>query len=658
MERIVSVPPSPNARLKYRADIDGIRAVAVLVVVAYHAFPALVPGGFVGVDVFFVISGFLISGIIFGSLERGAFSFADFYRRRIRRIFPALIVVLAASCVLGWFLLLPAELEQLGKHVAGGAGFLSNFILWREAGYFDNAASTKPLLHLWSLGVEEQFYIVWPLAVFAAWRLRFNLLWAVAAIFAASFVLNVFFVERDLAFDFYSPATRLWELLAGGALAYLTFRRRGTDDTGGAAGNLISGLGLAAIGVALAAIDRTSAFPGWWATLPVAGTCLLLSAGSGSWLNRTVLANPALVAIGLISYPLYLWHWPLLSFANILQSGNPGPGLRMGAVALSFVLAWGTYRLVEVPIRFGVFSGRKTYAACAALLAIGCIGIVIDIEGGFSGRRTYFAHAPADAQSLARYLERLGADPGYVDRLDEERTAAVRSPYCHFDDATFDANKAGILRCVTVVEGKPNVLIVGDSHAADLYATLVSAYGTVNFLQVTGAGCTPFSSARVTRQCHALLYLALSFARAHRLDAIIMAAAWPETYYGIGQDIAQLKSFSQKVILVGPPVEFTADVSKIIQRRPELEPFDAYMADHLEPATRAFDRQMAAFARSNGADFISYVDLYCGNGICPALDESGELLILGNSHLTVPGARYLGAAFRRNRILETILDVP
>jgi len=157
---------------RYRPDVDGLRAIAVLAVVGYHAFPDLVPGGFVGVDVFFVVSGYLITGLILGSLERGRFSFAEFYARRVKRIFPALIAVLLSCGALGWFVLLPDEYRQLGKHVAAGAGFVSNFMLWREADYFDVLSDLKPLLHLWSLGIEEQFYIVWPILLYAFWRRR------------------------------------------------------------------------------------------------------------------------------------------------------------------------------------------------------------------------------------------------------------------------------------------------------------------------------------------------------------------------------------------------------------------------------------------------------------------------------------------------------
>ena len=195
------------ARLSYRPDIDGLRGIAVLSVVGYHAFPSRVRGGFAGVDVFFVISGYLISSIILSSLARQRFSLGEFYMRRIRRIFPALLLVLAACTIAGWFTLMPGEYKQLGRHVAGGAGFVSNFVLWREAGYFDPAARLKPLLHLWSLGIEEQFYLVWPALVYLVWKQR-KLGWALASVVLISFAFNIRTTSLDVVAAYYSPITR------------------------------------------------------------------------------------------------------------------------------------------------------------------------------------------------------------------------------------------------------------------------------------------------------------------------------------------------------------------------------------------------------------------------------------------------------------------
>ena len=294
---------------RYRPDIDGLRALAVMAVIIFHTFPKLLPGGFVGVDIFFVISGYLITQIILSDLGSGKFSAASFYARRIRRIFPALIVVLIATFALGWYYLLPAELVSLGKNILASALFSANLMLLSEVGYFDVAAHLKPLLHLWSLGIEEQFYLVWP---WLLWALpRTWLTPAMVLAIAASFALDVSMVEHHPSETFYLPFTRAWELLAGAVLVRFPRAKNANNE-------LIAFAGIVAIEGSFFLLDARSVFPGWAAVLPVGGTMLLLQS-EASLVNRFALANRLAVGVGLISYPLYLWHWPLLVFAEIFK---------------------------------------------------------------------------------------------------------------------------------------------------------------------------------------------------------------------------------------------------------------------------------------------------------------------------------------------------
>jgi peptidoglycan/LPS O-acetylase OafA/YrhL len=391
-------------QLDYRPDIDGLRAIAVLAVIGFHAFPAWIRGGFVGVDVFFVVSGYLISTILLAGMERGSFRFSQFYMRRIRRIFPALIVVLLACMVAGWLVLFSVEYKALGKHVAGSAAFVSNFVLWNEAGYFDRAAATKPLLHIWSLGIEEQFYIVWPLLLYLTWRFRTGTLALLLLLLLGSFVLNVHTANTDTAADYYSPLTRFWELMAGAVLAYLSLNppvlqgipRRlppslffwlgAANASHAAANNVKAVFGLLLVAAAVLVIDETKGFPGWWALLPVAGTYLLIAAGPNTWIGNRLLATKLLVAVGLISYPLYLWHWPLLSFIHIVDGTAPSATAAALAILLSFALAWLTYFFVEKPLRFGKSAPIKAAVLLVAMAAIGSTGYVIYAEGGFAFR--------------------------------------------------------------------------------------------------------------------------------------------------------------------------------------------------------------------------------------------------------------------------------
>src|ERR1700722_15954724 len=248
------MPSAPSDR--YRPDIDGLRAVAVLLVVLFHAFPEAMRGGFIGVDIFFVISGFLITGIIVRELDQQRFSLLTFYGRGIRRIFPALIVVLGATLVLGWLWMLPAAYAQLSADVFASAAFFSNIALLLQSGYFDVESAKKPLLHLWSLGIEEQFYLFWPLILMLAVRLRLSMLATACVIGLASFVLNVAMIGSDPVATFYLPFTRAWELVAGAALACSWSRLSQT----GAANNWRAAIGLLLIALAAAALDTKSAF--------------------------------------------------------------------------------------------------------------------------------------------------------------------------------------------------------------------------------------------------------------------------------------------------------------------------------------------------------------------------------------------------------------
>ena len=405
-----TLPPHNTEHLthpKYRADIDGLRAIAVLLVVGFHAFPAWVKGGFVGVDIFFVISGYLISTIIFGSLERNSFSFVEFYSRRIKRIFPALLLVLIACYAFGWFVLLADEYKRLGKHIVAGAGFVSNIVLWNESGYFDDAAESKPLLHLWSLGIEEQFYIIWPLLLWAAWKKRLNLLTITVAVAVVSFILNIMGIRMHAVATFYSPQTRFWELLIGSLLAWLTLRKEDVfsnfkpkldvwlgkvvsanahEMNGTMVRNVQSLFGAVLIAIAVLVITKERDFPGWWAVLITLGAALIISAGTDAWLNRAVLSNRLLVWFGLISFPLYLWHWPLLSFARIVGSEAPSSEIRIAAVVISIVLAWLTYRLIEKPIRFANHSKSKTIALVAFMALVGYVGYNCEKRDGLSFR--------------------------------------------------------------------------------------------------------------------------------------------------------------------------------------------------------------------------------------------------------------------------------
>lgn len=430
--------------LKYRSDIDGLRAIAVLIVIVYHAFPTVTPGGFIGVDVFFVISGFLISTIIFESLKNDSFSFIDFYCRRIRRIFPSLTIVLIVVLFLGWFLFIPEDYEKLGKHTFGGAFFLSNLVSLLEFGYFDTAAEFKPLLHLWSLGIEEQFYIVWPIILWSAWRFR---IWSPLLIvlgICASFSLNVYKSGFDTTFAFFSPKTRIWQLLLGAGLSYVALQGQFlfTKFRYPALKHAISITGLVMILGGSMLINRSLHYPGSWALIPSLGALCIIGAGPTAWVNKHLLSRKLFIGIGLISYPLYLWHWPLLAIANITAEKSPSIYLRCAIVLLSFGLAYLTYRLIELPIRRSHQSRLTALLLLISISAIGLLGLLTFKAGGLVGQTTKPKLVNASA------LESCAHD------LKNHKLCILGNPH-----------------------SKETLLVYGDSHAEHLATALTETFG-------------------------------------------------------------------------------------------------------------------------------------------------------------------------------------
>jgi len=333
----------------YRPDIDGLRAVAVISVVVFHAFPATLAGGFVGVDIFFAISGYLISQHIIETLDQRRFSLVGFYARRIRRIYPALITVMAACLAAGIVMMASGELEQLASDALASVAFAANLYFLATRDYFSQGAGASALLHLWSLGVEEQYYIIWPVALYLLWRFasrRVTTL-VIATAIVLSLGSSIVLSDTHAVAAFYLPVTRFWELLFGSALAWAEFHSgaRGSARAGAAATglalvalvrrlplrDLASLVGVVLIALSLALYDPATVFPGWRAALPAGGATLIVAAGPAAWLNRRLLALKPMTYIGLISYPLYLWHWPILVFLRLSSSGAPTAKMRLAA---------------------------------------------------------------------------------------------------------------------------------------------------------------------------------------------------------------------------------------------------------------------------------------------------------------------------------------
>lgn len=622
----------------YRPDIDGLRAVAVLLVVVFHAFPSSMRGGFVGVDVFFVISGYLISGIIFGELAKNRFSIADFYVRRIRRIFPALLLVMVASLLAGWLILLPDEFSKLGKHAAAGAAFLSNIVLWREAGYFDDDAALKPFLHLWSLGVEEQFYLAWPLILALLWRWRERALVPVMALVllcAASFVANVALIERNPTAVFFMPFTRFWELMIGAMLAYARVASASSPEPGASPTlrHIASWGGLLAIAGAAAVIDKSSSFPGYWALLPAAGAALILWAGPHAAVNRGLLSLRPVVYIGLISYPLYLWHWPLLSLARI-WTGAELSNLTAGALACAAVaLAALTYHLVETPIR-AMRSPRQMSASAVALAALMVL---------------------VAALAALVWLNKV---------------PALSSRFPHMTEVAVAANDIGYHGDRTIAGRRPSkVLMFGDSHMQQYMPRverLLSepTFDTHTVVFHTMGGCAPVPGIeREGRRCSEFVRQGLALARDPLVQTVVIAGSWPGMmlrgdyhdartsgprvdladassdwiYRQWTEELAALRRAGKRVVIVLSSPRADEFAPKRMVDRGWLH-FDYRPADvarvTLEQQSSFIGPRLRRIASDSGAEIVDPLDHFCAAGRCPSVyGETRRPISTDGSHL-------------------------
>lgn len=644
-----SRPAIQATTAEYRADIDGLRALAVLAVVGFHAFPSLLPGGFVGVDIFFVISGYLISGIILQGLNQRRFSFLQFYYRRIRRIFPALIVVLFACYLIGWTSLLAEEFRQLGSHIVAGAIFVSNFKYWSEAGYFDLAGELKPLLHLWSLAVEEQFYILWPFLLWAVWKLRAGVLWFVVCVAFASFALNIVYVERGgLDAAFYSPAARFWELMLGAMLAAAPNLQRGHSLI---RCNAISIIGLLAIGSALLLIAKDSRFPGWWALLPTVGTVLLIAA-PGAWFNRTVLANPWLVALGLISYPLYLWHWPLLSFARIFEGQTPPVAVRLAAVAVSVVLAWATYRLVERPIRFGKAVSGRFKAAVLSVAMVAFAGAGYAARGGVPR-----SIAPQIVVNDGEIASERGHEIFLKNQLDHN---FLCTPERFRQWAVKEFAPA---RCVQSKNSdKIDIAIIGDSHAEDLFIGLAERLPDANI--VTYIQTLPIRSNGVFNDV-------FDYVESDKnIRVVIMTAWWDyhQKFLPAGHDLqTELTATVGELVRAGkvvyllddrPAFPFFPDVCKYVRRRFFWQ---ARRGTHCEFERSRYEAQRSQYLHALQAvakqlpnvHLLDTSRIFCDDKFC-RMGRDGKLFYRDQNHLTVAGSRAMAADLARQITLARL----
>ena len=635
-----------------------------------------------------------------GKGEGKPFSFIDFYSRRVRRIFPSLIFCLLTFLVLGGFVLLPDEYSLLGKHAVGASAYVSNLLLWSEAGdYFQTASQTKPLLHLWSLGIEEQFYLIWPLVLFIAYKLNFNIFTLALVGALASFGFELHSVKGNPTAAFYSPFLRFWELMAGSILAWLKLYKgemfRGIAERTGPylsavllqnpkksdsvrlCGNVISVIGLALILTAVFALDNKD-FPGYKALLPVMGAVLMIAAGKDAFLNRYLLSNRAMVWFGLISYPLYIWHWPFLSFAWIVGGEMPELKVRIGCVVLAVVMSAVTYYFVEPRLRWGRYGGYKAAGLLCAMIAVGVAGYSIEKHDGYTARMDDPDQEVIDAlnrRTPAEYQRCLGIFPDWQRLTDGAK--------CRFEQEP----------------EKNTVALIGDSKAEQLYTGLIAQKMEGESIALIPASCavpliglhstaSPEFVKKVPTRAYTehLLSEGFSYILSHKNIKKVILAHHPECSFRYLKDTlnpgnrnvesmlhdgfvrtyeALLKSGKEIYIVQDNPQFSSGQWSKCkaaAVRRPVHVPFlsskskNACLMENGARVDKRTSDRWNKIARETAAGnsrihFINPEEVLCPGNVCSMLDDKGTFLYKDVHHLNDKGSIYV-APFIVNKLRD------
>ena len=637
-----------SARDGYRPDIDGLRAIAVLAVILFHLDETLLPGGFVGVDVFFVISGYLISLHLFQGLDAGRFSLVDFYRRRVKRIAPPMLMVVAVTLILCHLLFLPEDTERASESALWSLLSLANVYFWlfQDVGYFAAASNENPLLHLWSLGVEEQFYIVWPLILLLTYRTnRARLMLACMTIAAAaSFLLAEVSFERDPSFVYYMLPTRAGELLVGAIAALLVLNRVETRLAKSIVAPMAL-IGLLLIAGSLVMLSEQDVFPGLLAIPSTVGAALLILAGHchQSPVSRLLAVKP-MVRIGLLSYSAYLWHWPLMAIFRY-GYGDIGPWAGTGIFALTFLLAWLSYRFIELSARatqapaMAVFV--KQFAVPAGVLGIASLAAMY--ADGYGLR--WFPGTQYRAELAAvRQQTRAALDYAYVCQKQHPTLA--------------DAEHA---RCVVGAHSQqePQALLIGDSNAAH-YVGMLGFFGRAEgfgFRNLAIGACPPIESdpkdfvmPQRLGDCRDFLPIFRDVTRRH--DVIFISAAWSEyqkrSALFLPQLFATVSALAEQdklVILIGKaPV--IAGYDRLCREKALSYP---QMHCPLTSATplpevSAVNEQLREFAeRAPGVEYFDVTEHLCPSGVCSAFDAKGSPVYYDSQHLTLAASWRLGA---------------
>ncbi|MFS2225408.1 acyltransferase family protein [Pantoea sp. B65] len=611
--------------MKYRADIDGLRALAVLPVIAYHMGVPIISGGFTGVDIFFVISGYLICGIIWQGAIKGEFSYLDFYKRRCLRILPPLFVVLITTLLFGYHHLLPTQFTDLGNSAIATTLFSSNIFFWSQVDYFAGPAELKPLLHTWSLAVEEQFYILFPVVLLLAVRwCRQRITQMMLLIIAASFLLSIAGVLKKPDFTFYMLPTRAWELAIGGLIAVSSLETK-ASTLRMQTRHLISITGLACILFGFFWLDSSKPFPSWNALWPCVGSFLIILAGRDAAINRLLALKPV-VYIGMISYCLYLWHWPIIVYAKMFFNFSENTR-DFAIIATTFALAIASRYLIEIPFRYKLSALHPTGIVTASVAGLVVLGGATFYVGHFNNHSGQFS---TEALTLAKFSQYHGTEEYYYQ---------FRAGSCFIDGNNEEKDKYNRDFCLKTSVTEKNYLLIGDSHGAHLWRALSIAAGqNVNLMQATSAGCKPVNQQKINNKCTELMeYVYRQWVPNHKLDGVIISARWlPEDMAQLQVTLKELKKNTPNIIVMGPTVEYNEPLPDLLAYQQNGR--QDLVANSINKHIKAIDHQVQQVARQQQVGYISVYNILCPNDMCHALASNGQPSAFDYGHFTLSGA--------------------
>lgn len=625
--------------IKYQPEIDGLRAIAVISVLLFHLEYAFIPGGFVGVDVFFVISGFLITRILYRDVSAGNFSFKRFYMRRIKRLAPALIAVLLATFVVSLFFLTPNFLQRVSGAMIASVLSVSNIFFWLESGYFDASADLKPLLHTWSLSVEEQFYFVWPALLFlCAGRSRKAMLILFAVLGVVSLLAAKWFTVKDPTASFFLMPFRVYEFAIGAALAMIpVVSLHGSQPLSNKARELMCLSGLALIAYSLFLFDKTTPFPDVYALVPCIGAALLIAGGSARY-SGWALKNPLSVWLGKISYSLYLVHWPIaVLYKHITFEDMIVGKTRIALLILTMLAAVALYYLVENRFRYGLPASNGTQSRRKlAWLAVPVVLLATS------------AHAYVFSGWPARFDAALINAIGDIEAKQLMRRQYIEGPgslsYMPFDEPA-SADVASV-----------NLLVLGDSHATDMFNALYFNLAdtpnvSIRRLEIDDSCMYLFNSgetdqsAALQERCERQYQAVQESELPAHADSIVFSARWETPYLAdIPVFIDFINRHSANVILMGRTAEFKS-VPSLVMKNGLTPSIGELVAARRNTELDALNIKVSTLAEELGLPYIDKVPYLCDltANSCDVIDEQGKILYTDYGHWTVEGARFFGA---------------